>query len=43
MGKGKVVRKSLRINGREERRWEDLEKDGWKKFIISTGDDVQRW
>lgn len=37
------VGKCLRVNGREERKWEDLERDGWKKFKRSTGDDVQRW
>jgi len=29
----------LRVNRREEEKWEDLERDGWKKLKISTGDE----
>ena len=31
--------KYLRVNRREEGKWEDLERDGWKKLKRSTGDE----
>ena len=29
----------MRVNRREEGKWEDLERDGWKKLKRSTGDE----